>query len=219
MSARLKDKTNKRLRFSINALGGIGIVALAIALWRWPQDGVGPTSGSGNKTATRTVTGTSDHLYQARELTRTPEPPPTPASGPAIVNGAPNEVAATGTMQSWQFAIQNRNAELVESIDRTFATHPTTFIPLLMISAQTDTDERVRAFSTRVLGKLRATESATLMRALLADKSEYVRFNAAWALGEFVDHDAAALLKKLKHQDRSEMVRRSAENSLQRIGG
>jgi len=219
MSVRPQDKTNQRLRLSINGLAAVGIVALSIALWRWPPDFVQPAPGHENNAATGTTLGRSDHLYQVGELTRKPEQQSPSASGPAIVNGAPNEAATAEAMQSWQFAIKNRNAELVEAVDRTFATHPITFIPLLMTSARTDTDERVRAFSTRVLGKLRATESVSLMRDLLADKSEYVRYNAAWALGEFVDHDSAGLLKKLKHQDRSEMVRRSAEDSLQRIGG
>ena len=47
-----------------------------------------------------------------------------------------------------------------------------------------DANERVRAFSTRVLGKFKQVELAETFERLLEDGSPFVRQNAAWALGE-----------------------------------
>ncbi|MES1164628.1 MAG: HEAT repeat domain-containing protein [Verrucomicrobiota bacterium] len=122
-------------------------------------------------------------------------------------------------MGEWRQAILNKNADTVEALDSVFAVHPGEFIAALMASAGGDPDERVRSFSTRVLGKLRSKESAELMRKLLDDRSEYVRFNAAWALGELSDHAAASRLRRLQKADPSANVRRSAEDSLRRMEG
>ena len=88
-----------------------------------------------------------------------------------------------------------------------------------MVSAEGDAAERVRSFSTRVLGKLHPAESADLMRRLLADPSQYVRFNAAWALGELGDRNATAPLRHLATRDPSPLVRDSAGQSLRKLGG
>ena len=127
--------------------------------------------------------------------------------------------AVPALMKTWHLAISDKNADQVEALDRTFTEHPTAFIPELMASATSDPEPRVRAFSTRVLGKLHAAESRALMVRLLDDPSEYVRFNAAWAIGELADHDAVAELQRLERRDRSEMVRRSARESLRRLTG
>ena len=42
----------------------------------------------------------------------------------------------------------------------------------------------MRAFSTRVLGKMKNVALVEDFQRLLADKSPFVRQNAAWALGE-----------------------------------
>ena len=122
-------------------------------------------------------------------------------------------------MQDWRMAIVHKDAEVVERLDRLFAARPQEFIPALMISAENDSEERVRSFSTRVLGKLRPPESVELMRRLLADRSEYVRFNAAWALGELSDRDAVARLRALQKRDPAASVRDSAGASLRKLGG
>ncbi len=75
--------------------------------------------------------------------------------------------------------------------------------------AETDSDERVRAFSTRVLGKLVDPACAPLLVRLLDDKSQYVRMNAAWALGELAvtpeGHAAAApALRSLRRLEEHE---------------
>jgi len=122
-------------------------------------------------------------------------------------------------MHDWRMAIVHKDAEVVERVDRLFAAEPREFIPALMVSAESDPEERVRSFSTRVLGKLRPPESAELMRKLLSDRSEYVRFNAAWALGELADRDAVGRLRDLQKRDPAPSVRDSAGASLRKLGG
>ena len=122
-------------------------------------------------------------------------------------------------MKEWRNAIINKDADVVLALDRAFASHPREFVPALMLSAENDSEERVRSFSTRVLGKLRPPESAPLMRKLLADRCEYVRSNAAWALGQLDDRTAAPRLRNLKQRDPSTTVRRSAGESLRKLEG
>jgi HEAT repeat protein len=138
-------------------------------------------------------------------------------AGAAVEEPAPARVARL--MKDWRTAIVNRDPDVVESLDAIFATHPGEFIAPLMTSAESDPEERVRSFSTRVLGKLRPPESTVLLRKLLADRSEYVRLNAAWALGELADRQAATRLQQLQRRDPSPNVRRSAGESLQKIQG
>ncbi len=122
-------------------------------------------------------------------------------------------------MKQWRDAIINRDADMVQTLDRAFAADPPPFISALMSSAQNDPEERVRSFSTRVLGKLRLPGTVDLMRKLLTDRSEYVRFNAAWALGELSDREVAPRLRRLRERDPSPDVRRSARDSLRKIEG
>ena len=122
-------------------------------------------------------------------------------------------------MADWHKAIVNKDAEVVERVDRIFASESNVFLPALMISAETDPQERVRAFSTRVLGKLRSPTSVVVIRKLLADRNEYVRSNAAWALGELDDRDAVVRLRELQKRDPAAVVRDSAAASLRKLVG
>ena len=124
-----------------------------------------------------------------------------------------------GVFSIYEGAHKFMNPEPVERLDRLFAERPTEFLPALMVSAETDPEERVRSFSTRVLGKLRKPESVELLRRLLNDRSVYVRFNAAWALGELTDRQARATLLRLEQRDPSPLVRQSAGESRRKIEG
>jgi len=83
----------------------------------------------------------------------------------------------------------------------------------------------VRAFSTRVLGKYKSPTLADTFDALLADKSPFVRQNAAWALGELAaqaDGRAAAqrAVAELRHaraKDPAPDVRTAARGALARL--
>ena len=91
--------------------------------------------------------------------------------------------------------------------------------------AATDPNERVRAFSTRVLGKLRQPALADAFEQLLEDGSPFVRQNAAWALGELgadADGRAAArhALAELRHvraRDPAGDVRTAAGGALDKL--
>jgi hypothetical protein len=113
----------------------------------------------------------------------------TDASGPAGNAALPaqppssdNEVQ--NVMDTWRAAILGHDAERVLLCDRIFREQAGLFIQALMKSAESDPEERVRAFSTRVIGKIKDPESTDLLRKLLHDRSRYVRENAAWALGQ-----------------------------------
>lgn len=146
------------------------------------------------------------------------EPPPLP-SVPSVTSSPPTSEQVASVMKSWHAAIVTKNAETVETLDREFAARPGEFVSALMENAQVDPEERVRSFSTRVLGKLRRPESVEVLRGLLKDTSQYVRFNAAWALGELNDREAAATLLRLERHDPSPMVRQSAGTSRRKLEG
>jgi len=92
-------------------------------------------------------------------------------------------------------------------------------------SARGDADGRVRAFSTRVLGKRKNAALAPLFETLLADTSPFVRQNAAWALGELAVQEegrmaarhAVAELRLARAKDPAPDVRSAAKGALARI--
>lgn len=120
-------------------------------------------------------------------------------------------------MNEWRAAIGRRDPDTVEAINRAFLAHPSRFTGALMSSAERDSDERVRAFSTRVLGKLRMPVTAELLRKLLGDASPYVRQNAAWGLGQLGDRNAGPLLQRSAQSDADPAVRESARDALRNI--
>jgi HEAT repeat protein len=124
-------------------------------------------------------------------------------------------------MEAWRTAILAHDADTVLMCDRTFVTEPGPFTPALVKSAQTDGDERVRAFSTRVLGKFADPLLIPVFRKQLDDASPFVRENAAWALGELATPAATAardLEKAMKH-DKADAVRRAAGEALEKVRG
>jgi len=138
---------------------------------------------------------------------------------PSVTAPEPTSEQLASLMKSWHAAIVTKNAATVESLDREFAARPERFVAALMANAEGDPEERVRSFSTRVLGKLRRPETVEVLRRLLKDGSQYVRYNAAWALGELNDREAAPSLSRLERHDPSPMVRESAGTSRRKIEG
>jgi HEAT repeat protein len=111
------------------------------------------------------------------------------------------------------------------ALDRAFISSPDRYRTALEESAKTDRDERVRAFSTRELGKYKNPALAGLFQTQLADRSPYVRQNAAWALGELAaqgDGRTAALravaeLRLARAKDPAADVRTAAKSALARL--
>jgi hypothetical protein len=127
------------------------------------------------------------------------------------------EVAAA--MGHWRTAILVKDARTVVALDLGFRQAPARYTPALARSAETDADERVRAFSTRVLGKLKNADETPLYQRLLGDKSPYVRQNAAWALGELGAgaSPAVAELQRASTRDPATDVRAAARDALGKL--
>ena len=100
-----------------------------------------------------------------------------------------------------------------------FKQDPDRYREALEKSAQHDETERVRAFSTRVLGKMKNPDEALLFKHLLADSSPYVRQNAAWGLGELRGAAAVAVaeLRRARARDSAEAVRMAAKDALGKV--
>jgi hypothetical protein len=154
-----------------------------------------------------------------------------PSAGPPAAGGHPDWASkrvtpeqVSSAMSEWRRAILEKRAELVVSLDQVFSILPGRYGPELVRLADTDPDERVRAFSTRVLGKMKNLELVDVFQRLLADKSEFVRQNAAWALGELAHRPggreaALAALDELRQaqDDPATAVRAAATNALRAL--
>jgi hypothetical protein len=141
-------------------------------------------------------------------------------SGLAYDAGGADVVSISKTadtvMAQWRNGILLKDTDAVLAADAVFRQEPARFLEALMRSAETDSDERVRAFSTRVLGKLVDPACAPLLTRLLDDKSQYVRTNAAWALGELAATPegraaAAPALRSLRRLEEREPAKDARE--------
>jgi hypothetical protein len=154
--------------------------------------------------------------------------PPSHDAGPAkpdwfSARVTPDQVDSA--MKAWREAIIEKRQDAVLTLDQAFTLLPGVYGPALLTSARSDSEERVRAFSTRVLGKLQNPELVADFQGLLADKSPYVRQNAAWALGELGkrprgrDMAQAALddLRQAAGEDAATAVRAAATNALKAL--
>jgi HEAT repeat protein len=129
------------------------------------------------------------------------------------------------SVAAWRQAIVGRDADTVMTLDRAFQASPDRYRAALETSAKSDADDRVRAFSTRVLGRQKNAALAELFQALLADRSPFVRQNAAWALGELAAQDdgraaarhAVAELRRARAKDPVADVRTAATGALARL--
>lgn len=162
--------------------------------------------------------------------------PADPSAAPAMGNGGGEGAGWLApkitreqmdlALDGWRQAIQDKNSENVVALDRVFTLLPRRYGPQLEKLAESDQDERVRAFSTRVLGKMKNVEIADLYKKLLSDdKSPYVRQNAAWALGELIRQpngrkaieDATGELRRAEGSDPAPDVRAEATKTLKKL--
>lgn len=88
----------------------------------------------------------------------------------------------------------------------------------LAIPSLTDANEMVRATAASSVVFLRESEAAFLLRPLLSDKAEFVRREAAYALGETGTHIATTALVKLMLEDKVLEVRTAAAAALGKTG-
>ena len=141
------------------------------------------------------------------------EPAPSPETAEMIA------AQVEGVMGRWRTAILVKDAPSVIALDLTFRQMPNRYTSALAASAESDGNERVRAFSTRVLGKFKNAAEAPLYQRLLADESPFVRQNAAWALGELgpAAAPAVAVLQKASARDPANDVRAAAKDALRKL--
>ncbi len=151
--------------------------------------------------------------FSTRPFSNTPAPPPPPETAAQVAQNV------EASMMRWRVAILNKDAQAVIGLDMDFKQRPDRYRAALEKSAETDENERVRAFSTRVIGKMRNPEEATLLKRLLADASPYVRQNAAWALGELRGAGAIAVaeLRRARARDAAPAVRSAAKDALGKV--
>jgi len=151
--------------------------------------------------------------FSSRPFSNTPAPPPPPETP----EQAAHQIDAQ--MARWRGAILNKDAPAVVSCDMDFMQRPDRYREALEKSAQGDDNERVRAFSTRVLGKMKNPAEAGLFKRLLSDSSPYVRQNAAWALGELRGGAAEAVadLRRARSRDKEPAVRMAAKDALGKV--
>jgi HEAT repeat protein len=143
------------------------------------------------------------------------------------VPASPEEVdkRVEAALAEWRSAIVIRDADMLLRVEAAFAEAPATYAEALKKSADSDDNERVRAFSTRELGKFKRVDLAPVFRKLLDDTSPFVRKNAAWALGELGSADegraaareAVPKLRQLVKRDRADEVRAAARATLDRL--
>jgi hypothetical protein len=153
--------------------------------------------------------------------------PPVADGGARLPNWSSKDVTpdqVPAAMEAWRTAILERRREEVLALDEGFALLPARYGPALLRLADTDPDERVRAFSVRVLGKMKNLALIEDFRRLLGDHSEFVRQNAAWALGEMARRPggreaAEAALDELRQaqDDPAPAVRAAATNALKAL--
>jgi hypothetical protein len=144
-------------------------------------------------------------------------------ANPFSTEVTPDQVGSA--MVEWRQAIGEKRAERVLALDRAFSLLPGRYGPALAKVAESDDDERVRAFSTRVLGKMKNVALVDDFGRLLRDKSPFVRQNAAWALGELADRPggkeaAEVAFDELRHAqdaDGATEVRAAATNALEAL--
>jgi len=156
-----------------------------------------------------------DHFqgFSTRPFSNTPAPPLPPET--------PDQTAhqVESLMVRWRGAILNKDAPTVVSCDMEFMERPDRYREALEKSAESEENERVRAFSTRVLGKMKNPAEADLFKRLLSDASPFVRQNAAWGLGELRGAASSALaeLRRARARDAAPAVRMAAKDALGKV--
>lgn len=155
--------------------------------------------------------------------------PPAPVDGGAArpdwfsPHVTPDQVSSA--MKEWREGILEKRQDTVLTLDQAFAMLPGLYGPPLVKVAETDADERVQSFSTRVLGKMKNPELVEDFQRLLTDKSPFVRQNAAWALGELAKRPrgrdmaqgAVDDLRQVAGDDPATEVRSAATNALKAL--
>lgn len=121
-------------------------------------------------------------------------------------------------MNTWREAIVVKNIKDIQGLSIAIGRYGKESIPFMQKLALEDNNERVRAFATRSLGRMRNNELNSLFIDLLKnDKSPFVRENAAWSLGLLGDSNAIVALQLVADNDESTQVRQVAKKAINSI--
>jgi hypothetical protein len=206
--------SQRRVAILTGAIGGIGVVVIVIAAAaKHSRTSAGRASGEDPR---QTAPGRTDFPYGSGSTTPARPIPETPEEIEADV---------TALMSTWRDSVIHRDADTVLKLDGIFRAEPARYASALSKSATSDPDAHVRAFSTRMLGKLVRPDSADVFAQLLSDQNAYVRQNAAWALGELAraangqlaGTAAPAALRRARQRDPNGDVRSAARGALDQL--
>jgi HEAT repeats len=175
-----RDRSSKKRWVVFAGLALVGVAIVLVVARRGPPGDDGEHAGASRGQAGASGPTRVDFPANAGGAAAAADARPVAAEPP------PEKQIET-LMGIWRDGILARDPDAVVAADGAFRHEPQKFLPALMTSAQTDSNDRVRAFSTRVLGKLKDPACAPVFQKLLADPSEYVRMNAAWGLGELAN--------------------------------
>ena len=118
----------------------------------------------------------------------------------------------------WRQAVRTRNISQINQLDSQIKGCGDEAIPFLTKLAKEDTNERVRAFAVRILGRMNlATLSSLFTELLKNDTSAFVRENCCWALGQLGNSESLDILQKAADSDPSEPVRKAAAQAIETI--
>jgi len=118
----------------------------------------------------------------------------------------------------WRQSILTKNISQINQLDSQIKACGDEAIPFLTKLAKNDGNERVRAFSVRVLGRMNITELSSLfIDRLHYDTSPFVRENCAWALGRLGNTEVLENLQRAADSDPSAQVRKAAGEAIEMI--
>ena len=126
--------------------------------------------------------------------------------------------SAAQDLESIRSSIASGNAEMKRNALSQIRTLQTEAASRLAVPALSDTNLLVRATAASAVIFLPKTEGAQSLTPLLSDKVEFVRGEAAFALGEVSDASATAPLIQALEKDNSRVVKAAAATALGKIG-
>ena len=126
--------------------------------------------------------------------------------------------SAAQDLESIRSSIASGNAEMKRNALSQIRTLQTEAASRLAVPALSDTNLLVRATAASAVIFLPKTEAAQSLTPLLSDKVEFVRGEAAFALGEVGEAAATAPLIRALEKDRSRVVKATAATALGKIG-
>ena len=118
----------------------------------------------------------------------------------------------------WRRAVLTRNISQINQLDSQIKACGDDAIPFLTKLAKEDANERIRAFATRILGRMNNKElSALFIELLKNDTSAFVRENSCWSLGRLGNTESLDILQKTADSDASAPVRQAATEAIETI--